>query len=104
MNEQETRIEHANRLRAWRAIELELGKRPEADAASAAGAVIRRVRAGEEVTNVDAVVVAVVSAIVEGKDITNERRLEIVDTAFAWLSQGCPGPERFGVQLSGQVH
>ena len=104
MTEHETRIEQANRLRAWRKIEAELSKRPEADSTSAASAVIRRARTGEDVTNVDAVVVAVVSAIVEGKAITDERRLEIVDAAFAWLSQGCPGPERFGVQVSGQVH
>ena len=44
MTEQETRVEQANRLKAWRAIEAELGKRPEDDAISAASAVIRRVQ------------------------------------------------------------
>ena len=104
MTEQETRVEQANRLKAWRAIEAELGKRPEDDAISAASAVIRRVKGGQDVTNTDAVVLAVVSSIVEGKTITDERRLQIVNASFAWISQGCPGPERYGVQMSGQVH
>ncbi len=104
MTEQETRVEEANRLIAWRSIETELSKRPEADTVSAAGAVIRRVRAGQDITNIDAVVLAIAASVVEGKAISDERRLQLVNTAFAWISLGCPGPEAYGVQLSRQVH
>ena len=104
LTEQEKQAEQANRLRAWRAIEAELSKRPEADTTSAAGAVIRRVRAGEDITNIDAVVLAIAASVVEGKAISDERRLQLVNTAFAWIALGCPGPEAYGVQLSRQVH
>ena len=104
MNAEETRIEKANRLIAWRKIEAALSERHEDDTVSAASAVIRRVRTGEDVCNTDAVVVAVAAAVVEGKALTDERRLQLVNAAFAWIAQGCPGPEAYGVQLSRQVH
>ena len=104
MNAEETRIEKANRLIAWRKIEARLSQRHKDDTVSAASAVIRRVRTGEDVCNTDAVVVAFAASVVEGKAITDERRLQLVDAAFSWVSMGCPGPEAYGVQLSRQVH
>ena len=104
MNEQETRVEQANRLIAWRKIEAELSKRHDDDTVSAASAVIRRVRTGQDVCNTDAVVVAVAASVVLGKELTDARRLELTDAAFAWIALGCPGPEAYGVQLSRQVH
>lgn len=102
--EEAKRAEEANRLRAWRAIEANLSKRPEEDTMSAAAAVIRRVRTGRDITNVDAVVVAFASSAVEGKPMTDNDRLRVIAIAFTWLSQGCPGPERYGMQASRYVH